>query len=141
MKCDDPIYDMTVISLSHEDQILILRKHFEDKGYRVHSGLQFGCELVLYADAPDLVHSDFCVKLIPPHWEDGLDWRCLQTLCRSMPDLHKTLIVCRVTRKCVERVKIEDSVEEIAVTSEHAPFRYREKKIDIGCQVKRQKYE
>jgi len=47
-----------------EAKIAILRKHFEAKGYRVHSGLQFGCELVLYADDPSKVHSDFCVHLV-----------------------------------------------------------------------------
>jgi hypothetical protein len=48
-----------------EDRILIVRRHFEKKGYRVHSGLQFGCELVLYADDPAKVHSDFCVHVVP----------------------------------------------------------------------------
>ena len=43
----------------------MVRRHFEAKGYRVHSGLQFGCELVLYADNPSLVHSDFCVHVVP----------------------------------------------------------------------------
>ena len=47
-----------------EEKILIVRKHFENKGYRVHSGLQFGCELVLYADVPERVHSDFCVHVV-----------------------------------------------------------------------------
>jgi tRNA splicing endonuclease len=32
-----------------EKFIAIARRHFERKGYRVHSGLQFGVELVLYA--------------------------------------------------------------------------------------------
>ena len=51
---------------SWEDRVLIVRRHFERKGYRVHSGLQFGCELVLYADTPDRVHSDFAVHVVPP---------------------------------------------------------------------------
>ena len=51
-------------SAAYELRILQLRKHFETKGYRVHSGLQFGCELVLYADDPSRVHSDFCVHLV-----------------------------------------------------------------------------
>ena len=42
-----------------------MREHYEEKGYRVHSGLQFGCELVLYADDPSKVHSDFCVHVVP----------------------------------------------------------------------------
>jgi hypothetical protein len=52
--------------MSHEERVGILRRHFERKGYRVHSGLQFGCELVLYADDPSKVHSDFCVHLVHP---------------------------------------------------------------------------
>jgi len=48
-----------------EERVLVVRQHYEDKGYRVHSGLQFGCELVLYADDPSKVHSDFCVHVVP----------------------------------------------------------------------------
>lgn len=51
--------------LSDEERNAIARRHFERKGYRVHSGLQFGCELVLYADTPERVHSDFCVHVVP----------------------------------------------------------------------------
>ena len=40
-----------------------VKEHYEQMGYRVHSGLQFGAELVLYADRPDLVHSDFCINV------------------------------------------------------------------------------
>lgn len=47
-----------------EERIQVVRNHFERKGYRVHSGLQFGCELVLYADDPSKVHSDFCVHVV-----------------------------------------------------------------------------
>lgn len=47
-----------------EEKVKIVRVHFEQKGYRVHSGLQFGCELVLYADDPQRVHSDFCVHVV-----------------------------------------------------------------------------
>jgi len=48
-----------------EERVALVRRHFESKGYRVHSGLQFGCELVLYADDPSKVHSDFCVHVVP----------------------------------------------------------------------------
>lgn len=50
--------------MSWEERIQVVRAHFEGKGYRVHSGLQFGSELVLYADDPGRVHSDFCVHLV-----------------------------------------------------------------------------
>lgn len=84
--------------LSEEQRILIVRRHFERKGYRVRSGLQFGCELVLYTDDADRVHSDFCVHVagVP---EARLDFRTLQTLVRSMPDLRKTLIIASVRSK------------------------------------------
>jgi len=93
----------------HEQHINIVRHHFSNKGYRVHSGLQFGCELVLYADNPGRVHSDFCVHVLPPPLVYSsssaaattasaavIDWRTIQTLVRSMPDLRKTLIIARV---------------------------------------------
>lgn len=53
--------DITV--LTFEEKVEFVKKHYEKKGYRVHSGLQFGVELVLYADRPDLVHSDFCIHI------------------------------------------------------------------------------
>ena len=37
------------MSTEHGQYTDIARRHFEKKGYRVHSGLQFGVELVLYA--------------------------------------------------------------------------------------------
>ena len=40
-----------------------IKQYYQLKGYRVHSGLQFGAELVLYAAQPDLVHSDFCIQV------------------------------------------------------------------------------
>lgn len=142
-------------SLSNEERILIVRKHFEAKGYRVHSGLQFGCELVLYADDPDRVHSDFCVHVVR---SDGrLDWRTMQTLVRSMPDLHKTLILAHVvlkqrnnsTKKNSDELEKDDSdtisnpydVHELAIGTEHAPFRHKRirKDIEVGSQVKKQK--
>jgi tRNA splicing endonuclease len=59
-------------TLSDEERNDVVRRHFEKKGYRVHSGLQFGCELVLYADTPERVHSDFCVHVVPAStYEDG----------------------------------------------------------------------
>jgi hypothetical protein len=49
---------------SWEEKVKIVQKHFESKGYSVHSGLQFGGELVLYADDPEHVHSDFCIHVV-----------------------------------------------------------------------------
>jgi tRNA splicing endonuclease len=122
---------MSLACMGWEDRIQILRNHFTEKGYRVHSGLQFGCELVLYADNPGLVHSDFCVHLVG----ESFDWRTVQTLVRSMPDLHKTLILAEI----VEGENGEYIVEELAVTSEHAPFRHRSQKKQVGGQLKKQK--
>lgn len=119
--------------LSWEQRIQILRKHFEAKGYRVHSGLQFGCELVLYADDPSRVHSDFCVHLV----DETVDWRNMQTLVRSMPTLHKTLILANI----VEQAAGGYVVQEIAMTTEHAPFRHKNAKKKVGEQRKKQKLE
>ena len=49
---------------SWEEKINIVKEHFAKKGYRIHSGLQLGCELVLYADDPSKVHSDFCIHIV-----------------------------------------------------------------------------
>ena len=66
-----------------------------------------------------------------------------------MPDLHKTLILAHVKEKpgcdCSSRCIIEangDSnyiVEEIAIASEHAPFRHKKVNAGVGGQIKRQK--
>lgn len=115
-----------------EERIQRVRKHFEQKGYRVHSGLQFGCELVLYADDPSRVHSDYCISIVP---KDGrLDWQNLQVLVRSMSDYHKTLILVNVS----EQENGDDAVvEEIALTTEHAPFRHKARIIQsAGGQTK-----
>jgi len=134
------------ITLTKSDHISITRTYFTNKGYRVHSGLQFGCELVLYADEPGRVHSDFCVHVVPP--DGDLDWRTVQTLVRSMPDLHKTLIIAHVKEVAVELEKEEEIivtygdpsrryvVEELAIASEHAPFRHKNVKKGVGMQIK-----
>lgn len=57
--------DHSLQATEWEARVKIVREHYEAKGYRVHSGLQFGCELVLYADDPSKVHSDFCVHVLP----------------------------------------------------------------------------
>ena len=85
--------------------------------------------------------------------EEPLDWRRIQTLVRSMPGLHKTLIIA-----CVKQVMSKDSmdsttsrlvsgeekyridysqwkVEELAIASEHAPFRHKNIK-GVGMQLK-----
>lgn len=113
-----------------EQRVGILRRHFERKGYRVHSGLQFGCELVLYADDPNHVHSDFCVHLV----DQQLDWRTVQTLARSMPDLHKTLILANI-KDCGSTFV----VEELAMATEHAPFRHKNAVKKVGEQLKKPK--
>ena len=57
--------EYTTQAIAWEERVQIVRRHYENKGYRVHSGLQFGCDLVLYADDPSKVHSDFCVHVVP----------------------------------------------------------------------------
>ena len=72
---------------------------------------------------------------------DGLlDWRMIQSLVRLMPDLHKTLLLASLHPQ-------EDGthvVEELAMTSEHAPFRHKhaerkEKATQVGAQRKKSK--
>lgn len=134
----------------HEKRISIVRRHFEQRGYRVHSGLQFGCELVLYADDPDKVHSDFCVNVLAA--DSGVNWMQLQTLARSMSALHKQLIVVNVERRTESSVQVKNKsiikeaggvdyiVHELAIASGHAPFRHKRKEtIPVGSQKKKLK--
>uniref|UniRef100_A0A7S2VF41 tRNA-intron lyase n=1 Tax=Entomoneis paludosa TaxID=265537 RepID=A0A7S2VF41_9STRA len=115
-----------------ESRVQLVRRHYEERGYRVHSGLQFGCELVLYADDPSRVHSDFCVHVVQ---EDGmLDWRMMQSLVRSMPDLHKTLIVAS---PILNPDGTLDQVQELAFATDHAPFRHRKARGEVGSQRKK----
>ena len=143
----------TTTNLTHEERIDIVRTHFQNKGYRVHSGLQFGVELVLYSDIPSKVHSDFCVHV--PHDKNGkLDWRMIQTLVRSMPSIKKTLIVAHVKEKKMDgnnsssdgsgddiqqqSIKERYVVHELAISSEHAPFRHKNIPKGVGTQIKPQ---
>ena len=141
----------TTTNLTHEERTDIVRTHFQNKGYRVHSGLQFGVELVLYSDIPSKVHSDFCVH-VPQDNNGKLDWRMIQTLVRSMPSLKKTLIVAHVKEKKVDGscddssggdtqqqlVKERYVVHELAISSEHAPFRHKNIPKGVGTQIKPQ---
>jgi hypothetical protein len=113
---DDASIDVKESAKAWEDRVRAVRTYYEGLGYRVHSGFQFGCELVLYADDPSKVHSDFCVHVLP---EDGtIDWRQMQSLVRLMPDLHKTLLLAMLSPD-------GKSVQEMAFTSEHAQFRQK----------------
>ena len=69
--------------------------------------------------------------------DDLLDWREIQTLVHSMPDLHKTLILAQV--KSDEKGK--KTVEELAMATEHALFRHRPKMMDVGSQRKKAKHD
>jgi hypothetical protein len=82
----------------------------------------------------------------------------MQTLVRSMPDLHKTLILANPRRRRNNDtteivIEVDDAawvVEELAMATEHAPFRHRNKSLlaeassdarMVGAQHKRQKME
>lgn len=142
------------MSPSHQERVLLARKYFQRKGYRVHSGLQFGCELVLYADDPDRVHSDFCVHVVE---DSRVNWMTIQTLARSMAILHKQLIIFDIKPTSSENkntfaVDNEESgsdiepifyyeVSELAIASGHAPFRHkRQTAVKVGGQLKKQKF-
>lgn len=69
-----------------------------------------------------------------------IDWRTVQTLVRSMPDLHKTLIIANVTKSLDAESNGEFVVEELAFTSGHALFRHKKNvRKQVGSQVKKQK--
>lgn len=51
-----------------------------------------------------------------------MDWRMIQSMVRLMPDLHKTLLLANLVK---DQTTGSYSVEEIAMTSEHAPFRHK----------------
>lgn len=51
-----------------------------------------------------------------------MDWRTIQSLVRLMPDLHKTLLLVNLRRNIPHGPW---EVEELAMTSEHAPFRHK----------------
>ena len=68
------------------------------------------------------------------HADGMLDWREIQTLVRSMPDFHKTLILVNV--RLDEQGK--HVVDELAMATEHAPFRHKQRIIDqAGLQRKK----
>jgi hypothetical protein len=90
--------------------------------------------------------------------EEEFDWRRIQTLVRSMPNLHKTLIVANVRTVVGQELSRanfsnhKDSqtketlsnscdfqryvVEELAIASEHAPFRHKNITKGVGQQIK-----
>ena len=55
----------------------------------------------------------------------------MQTLTQSMPDFHKTLVLVNVTG--------DNSIQELAMATEHAPFRHKPKPKEVGGQVKKKK--
>lgn len=56
----------------------------------------------------------------------------MQALVRSMPDLHKTLILANVR----ETDEGGFSVDEMAMATEHAPFRHKTTVKGVGSQKK-----
>ena len=62
----------------------------------------------------------------------------MQTLVRSMPDLHKTLVL--VNANAAKVIDIDGNsnrcVDELAISTEHAPFRHKPKPIEVGAQRK-----
>lgn len=53
-----------------------------------------------------------------------------------MPDLHKTLILANMVHRDGHVV-----IEELAFTTEHAPFRHRREQKEVGGQRKRQRQD
>jgi hypothetical protein len=70
----------------------------------------------------------------------------MQTLARSMPDFHKTLILARVRDlrqgdESASAVGGRYVVDEMALATEHAPFRHKNTRKEVGSQRKKQKTE
>ena len=69
-----------------------------------------------------------------------MDWRMIQSLVRSQNDFHKTLILTNI-----RLVNDQFIVDELAIATEHAPFRYKNKKkhdlnaLKAGTQSKKKK--
>jgi hypothetical protein len=72
-------------------------------------------------------------------FKDGkLDWRRLQSLVRTMPNVRKTLILANLVMRDGDW-----QVNEVSMTTEHAPFRHRKNTImtNVGTQIKRRKVD
>jgi hypothetical protein len=54
-----------------------------------------------------------------------------------MPDLHKTLIVADLRRSGPDKYE----VDELAIATEHAPFRHKKVTVDVGGQRKKAKID
>jgi hypothetical protein len=66
----------------------------------VRSGLQYGADWVLYRGAPGSVHSEMCLRVVPP--QDALPamdmpWNTLGNLTRIAPDVMKLMVLCLLT--------------------------------------------
>jgi hypothetical protein len=85
---------------------------------------------------------------------DGiLDWRRIQILVRSMPSLHKTLILAHIRRR--DNANASDNsqtaplshsswtIDELAIGTEHAPFRHKKQAFiqEPGEQQKKRKLD
>ena len=58
----------------------------------------------------------------------------MQSLVRSMPDLHKTLILANPQFHPDGSLA---KIEELAFATEHAPFRHRKQRGEVGSQRKK----
>ena len=78
----------------------------------------------------------------------------MQSLVRSMPDLHKTLILAKPTIMVVvcededgggggdkNQKQVVMDMQELAFATEHAPFRHRKGRAQVGSQRKKIKVE
>jgi hypothetical protein len=62
----------------------------------------------------------------------------MQSLVRSMPDLHKTLILANVRAVRDDHGHDQQyTVDELAIATEHAPFRHKKALVQVGGQRKK----
>jgi hypothetical protein len=70
----------------------VVEQHYARLGYRVHSGLQFGTDFVLYRDDPSLVHSEYCVRVVPPGKRHGKTRGASERETEWRPHPHRAII-------------------------------------------------
>ncbi|KRY18815.1 Beta-lactamase-like protein 2, partial [Trichinella patagoniensis] len=73
--------------------------HFRRRGWIVKPGLNYGVDYVVYPDAPNNVHSQFMV-IIVPHWngfhELPMTWRDAVSASRISSAVSKNVLLCGV---------------------------------------------
>lgn len=117
--------------------------HFRSKGWIPRTGLQYGCDLVLYQRHPALAHSDYAVTIVPLPPADGsegraeerrpaMGWHDLQISNRLAAQVSKKLLLLyvqdqgggsgdRSTPHCLARMAVHERLVRRWVPESHRP--------------------